>query len=120
MNSFNSRYQQVAIPTEPASKGLFKNKSCQLPSEQNTCTKEGTLNIDISTYNLEAGKISPDKQSVDNTMVEPSSKLNTPDFYTLPVNCYFSYNTILNNFFLGNICWSGFSRNICIRQLSPK
>lgn len=87
LNSYNSRYQQVAIPTEPASKDLFKKKSCQVPSEQDTCTKEGTpLNIDINTYKLEAGKISPDKQSVDKMMVQPSSKLNTSDFHTLSVN----------------------------------
>ncbi|KAK2549482.1 hypothetical protein P5673_030023 [Acropora cervicornis] len=72
--SYNSRYQEVAIPTEPASKDLFKKKSCQVPSEQDTCTKEGTpLNIDINTYKLEAAKISPDKQSVDKTMVQPST-----------------------------------------------
>lgn len=72
--SYNSRYQEVAIPTEPASKDLFKTKSCQVPSEQDTCTKEGTpLNIDINTYKLEAAKISPDKQSGDKTMVQPST-----------------------------------------------
>lgn len=87
LNSYNSRYQEVAIPTEPASKDLFKKKSCEVPSEQDTCTREGTPhNVDINTYKLEAAKISPDKQSVDKTMVQPSSKLKTPDFYTLSVN----------------------------------
>ena len=59
INRFNSRYQHVAVPTEPALKDIFIDKDCQ-SSEQNS---ERKLNAqsDLPSIEPRTAKVSPDK-----------------------------------------------------------
>lgn len=72
--SYNTRYQHYAIPTEPASEDLFSDRG-SLPSYQKTSTRQRELDIHyLTTNDSEAAKCLPDhdKPSDDRTMDQSS------------------------------------------------
>ena len=77
INSFNLRYQHVAVPTEPALKDIFLYKDCQ-SSEQNVSIREAKLITQSHLPSNERGttNVSPDKYSESNNVDQPTGELS--------------------------------------------
>ena len=77
INRFNSRYQHVAVPTEPALKDIFIYKDCQ-SSEQNMNISERKLNAqsDLPSIEPRTAKVSPDKCHESNQVDQLTGELS--------------------------------------------